>query len=555
MGKPKNVVLRETTLNYLQTLKQAGTPNKFPPPSQIEEELLVKIEQEFDAQHNALCAKGRKWSIPETLPPAVIAEIMFTVYNICRISFTGENSDSDCDVLAIYQPDGINKGIYSTSEDVFRDIARQYNFSLSKRDFEETMLALHDKAPRRTPCTDKDLIAVNNGIFNYITKTLEAFTPDMIFLTKSHVDYNPLATNVVLHNDDDGTDWNVEDWIAGLSDDPEIVTLIWEVLGAIIRPHVRWDRSAWFYSETGNNGKGSLCELMRRLCGSGAYASISLTAFGKDFLLEPLMRATAIIVDENDVGVYIDQCANIKAVITNDIIQINRKFKSPIDYRFYGFMVQCLNEFPRIRDKSDSFARRQLFIPFDKCFTGADRKYIKRDYLRNKDVLEYVLFKVLNMNYYELSVPKACENLLEEYREFNDPIRQFWGEFKDQFVWDLIPFDFLYKLYLVWMQQNLPNGGMVGKNKFVTDLLNVIDPAEDGWYCKGKSTRVRVANYITQGEPLILKYNLTDWKNDSYTGNDVSRICMPPLAQCYRGLLRTNASPSGTAPEEVSDET
>ena len=38
------------------------------------------------------------------------------------------------------------------------------------------------------------------------------------------------------------------------------------------------------------------------LCGPGTYASIPLSNFSKDFMLEPLTRATAIIVDENDVG-------------------------------------------------------------------------------------------------------------------------------------------------------------------------------------------------------------------------------------------------------------
>ena len=38
-------------------------------------------------------------------------------------------------------------------------------------------------------------------------------------------------------------------------------------MGAIIRPHVRWNKSAWFYSERGNNGKGTLCDLLRKSCG------------------------------------------------------------------------------------------------------------------------------------------------------------------------------------------------------------------------------------------------------------------------------------------------
>lgn len=539
MGKPKNVVLYETTLNYLQTLNPTD-PN-LPSPQKIEEELLTRIEQEFDAQHNVLAVKGRKWSIPESLPFSVIAEIMLHLYTICRVSCSGENSDSDYDLLAIYQTDGPDKGTYVTSEDTFRAVMRQFNYNLTKREFEEVMLYMHDKAPRRTRCMDRDMIAVNNGIFNYTTKTLMPFTPDLIFLTKSHVNYNPNAQNISIYNPDDKTDWNIEDWIADLSDDPDVVNLIWEILGAIIRPHVRWGKSAFFYSESGNNGKGSLCELMRQLCGKGAYTSIPISDFSKDFMLEPLIRSTAIIVDENDVGLYIDRAANLKAVITNDVIQINRKFKTPVDYQFYGFMVQCLNEFPRIKDKSDSWYRRQLFVPFDKCFTGHERKYIKNDYLHRKEVLEYVLYKVLNMNYYTLSEPAACASVLSEYKEFNDPIRQFWDEFKTQFVWNLLPFDFIYTLYTVWMQQNMPNGGIQGKNTFISDLLNIIDPVNDGWFCKGKTVRIRTSNYMADPEPLIVKYNMISWKNQSYTGKDMNKICSPQLASCYRGLLRVSS--------------
>ncbi|WP_197510811.1 DUF5906 domain-containing protein [Tessaracoccus coleopterorum] len=57
---------------------------------------------------------------------------------------------------------------------------------------------------------------------------------------------------------------------------------------------------------------------------------------GKDFMLEPLTRASAIIVDENDVGQYIDKAANLKAIITNDVIMINRKHKYPISYQFWA---------------------------------------------------------------------------------------------------------------------------------------------------------------------------------------------------------------------------
>ena len=436
--RTRNQIIDETTDAYIASLNR----NNLPSPETISIELVQKIQDAFDIE-NATKGKGSKFRAPDQLSFDQIAQFMAILFPIVRISCAGASADTAYDLLGLYMDSGPDEGTYVTSEEEFYKIARRFNRRLESRQFDEAMKVLRTIVPRRLRCMDKDLIAVNNGIFNYDTKQLEPFSPDIVFMTKSHVNYNQSAVNVIIHNDDDGTDWDVESWMNELSDDPEIVELLWQILGAIIRPHVRWNKSAWLYSETGNNGKGTLCELMRSMCGETAFASIPISDFGKDFALETLTRATAIIVDENDVGAFIDKAANLKAVITNDVIPINRKFKTPISYQFYGFMVQCLNEFPRIRDKSDSLYRRQLFIPFDKTFTGHERKYIKDDYLHRPEVLEYVMYKVLHMNYYSLTEPQACRDVLDEYKEFNDPVRQFFEEMQDSFVWDLLPFSFL----------------------------------------------------------------------------------------------------------------
>ena len=525
-------VLRTTTLNYLSTI------DKSQPfyPAQIEAELLLEVKQAYDSM-NQVRPKGEKWRIPQHLSFSQIADIMAYLYPICRIPTAGEGTDPSYDLLAIYQTDGPDEGIYVTSEDTFRIIAKQYNYELTSHEFNECMITLRTLVPRKKRCRSEQLIAVNNGIFNYDTKQLLPFSPDYVFLSKSHVNYNPQVQNVVIHNDTDQTDWDVESWMNDLSDDPEIVNTLWEILGAIIRPNVPWGKSAWFYSETGNNGKGTLCELMRQLCGEGSYASIPLSDMGKDFMLEPLTRASAIIVDENDVGTYIDKAANLKAIITNDVIQINRKFKTPIPYKFHGFMVQCLNEFPRIKDKSDSFYRRQLFIPFSKCFTGKERKYIKHNYLHRTEVLEYVLYRVLNMNYYVLSIPTACVQVLDEYKEFNDPIRQFTEEMLPECQWNLLPFSFLYDLYRSWFRKNIPSGSPQSRNTFINDLLANLQTS-DIWYCPGKKVNIRPSNRMDRPEPLILQYNLEDWKNKEYRGNDLDRVCTPAKSTTYRGLIR-----------------
>lgn len=534
--RTKSQVYSEVTGAYLSTIDRDNPP----PLETIETELLTETILAFTMENANKTDKSLKWAIPDKLTNSQIADIIIHLYPVYSIACAGGSTDSDYDLLAIYQEHGENQGIYCTEEKVFRKIARKLNYNLSKKDFEEVLLALRDKTTRKYRCCDKNLIAMNNGIYDYEKKILLPFSPDFVFLSKSKVDYNPAAVNITIHNDDDGTDWDIESWMNELSDDPEVVELLWQILGAIIRPNVRWNKSAWFYSDKGNNGKGTLCTLMRNLCGEGSYASIQLSSFSKDFALEPLTHSTAIIVDENDVGTYIDKAANLKAIITNDVISINRKYKNPIAYQFYGFMVQCLNEFPRIKDKSDSFYRRQIFIPFNKCFTGVERRYIKDDYLNRTEVLEYVAYKVLHEIpvYYELKEPASCKQILDEYKEFNDPVRQFFEEFSSVFTWDLLPFNFLYELYKSWFKVNSPSGAIQGRNTFIQDILNVTKDDPD-WYCSDKSQVIRSAGKMDNPEPLIATYHLDSWKNPNYNGYDVNQMCKPMLQQFYRGLQRT----------------
>ena len=560
MAKTLNEIIRTCTDEYVSQIDVDDPPT----PVTAESELVSKVSDMCRAENNiafqiaAANAQGAKVSIdklraPSKLCASQIAALMLKIYHIVRIKCGGVNSDPSYDLLAIYQTDGDEEGIYTTDEAVFKRLAKQYNYSISSKELADVMEMIGLDAPRVSRTMDRDLIAVNNGIFNYETKELLPFSPDYVFLAKSRVDYIPTAHNVIIHNDDDGTDWDVESWMNELSDDPEIVELLWQILSAIIRPHVRWNKSAWFYSNTGNNGKGTLCELMRSLCGDGSYAAIPLSDFSKDFALEPLTRATAIIVDENDVGGFIDKAANLKAVITNDVIPINRKFKTPISYQFYGFMVQCLNEFPRIRDKSDSFYRRQLFIPFDKCFTGRERKYIKNDYLHRSEVLEYVMYKVLNMNFYTLSEPVSCRNALEEYKDYNDPVRQFLDDMLPELKWDLVPFSFMYDLYKAWFRKNSPNGSLQGKNTFIMDVTNLLQNYPD-WTCIGRQTAIRPGHMMDAPEPLIAEYNLEDWKNPNYTGGDINRICTPQLKATYNGIRRLSKSGGTDASDNTSDE-
>ena len=373
------------------------------------------------------------------------------------------------------------------------------------------------------------------------TRELLPFSPDLVSTSKSVTPFIPNAVNPVIHNDQDGTDWDVESWIKELSDDPEIVNLLWQIICACLRPGVAWRRLGLLYSEKGNNGKGTFAELVRQVVGASRCASIPLADFGEDFLLEPLTQAQAIVVDENDVGVFLDRAANLKSVVTGDMISINRKFLSPITYRFLGFMLQCVNELPRFKDKTASIYRRQLVIPMLKNFKGIERRYIKDDYITRPEVRQYVLWRVLEgmPTYYELSEPQACKDALEQLKLANDPVRDFWQEFREQFVWDLLPFSFLYDLYKAWYVRAHNSQTKTSETGFTTSLFGILDEETNPiFYCVDRNADHRVSSRMHDTELLIARYDLEDWTNPGYPGKDPVLKSKPILQPKYRGLLR-----------------
>lgn len=514
----------------------------FLPPSQDEvTEIEYRILDEVNRWISTVVADdGEKIQRLSYLPNAAIARLMIALEGIKALNYSDGNNAGNYQ-LGIYQDCGENEGIYVTTEDLFIKVIKKYNFNISVSGIRQVMELLRYTAPVVAVRKYRNLIPVNNGIFDYDTKKLLPFSPDYVFVSKCKVNFNAAATNVVIHNDDDGTDWDVDSWIHELTDDSQVEQLIWQIIGAVIRPNVRWDKVVMPYSTKGNNGKGTLCRLLRNLCGVGNHTSIAINDINKNFRLSPLLHVSAVIVDENNVTGYLDDASTFKALITGDQVQIEEKYKAPVDFRFSGLMVQCVNFMPRVNDKTSSFYRRILMVPFEKCFTGAERKYIKEDYLNRQEVLEYVLYKVLEVipSYYEFDVPDVCTSLLDDYKTFNDPVRQFAEEMLPELKWQLVPNKFLYDLFKAWYEENIPSGRVQGKNSFLQEFKDVLAERDD-WKATGSS--VPTQGYSFCSEPLIIRYNLTKWMNDSYRGTSAVMKCTPPMdmiKSSVSGIIRT----------------
>lgn len=543
MTDTKNQLLIQVTKDYIEELKKN---NLKPSIKEMESSIISRQTQLIIKRNTYESDDGKKhkrqdaWTIPEYLNPYQIATILNYRYVIVKIIDESSMGDEDAGILAIYNEDGINEGIYTTYTTTLRAVVQKLNCTISDRGFKEVLNILKALVETKTICHEKNLICVGNGIIDYETKKLLPYTSEKIFVSKIKVHYKDNPTNPIITNPDNTT-WDVETWFKSLSDDKEVIELLWKIVGAMIRPNVDWNKSAWFYSTVGNNGKGTLCTLLRNLCGNNSYVSIPLNRFSTDALLVPLLHATAIITDENDVGTFIDQAANLKAIITGDPISVNPKYNPAFTFRFNGFMVQCVNEFPRIKDASSSMLRRLLIIPFEKNFNGKERTYIKSDYLNRDEVLEYVLYKVVNLpSYYSLEDTTTTKSVLKSYTQYNDSVAQFWHEFKDDFTWDLLPFTFLYDLYKAWFKDTTPQGKVLSKLKFIEQLLQALEKDDDTLFiCEDKSKQIKTSDKMDKPETLIYQYKLTNWLNPNVKTNDIVKLStLANKSNSYRGLVK-----------------
>lgn len=489
-----------------------------------------------------------KVTLIQSLDENSIVKILLARRKIINVDLAEGRAGSDLSPLALYNR---KTGLYETDEGKIKNLISRVSPTLSQRQIDSVFSMLGDRAPVVRRTTAARYIPVNNGIFDHTRQVLLPFSPDFVFLTKSPINYVRNALNPVIIQPD-GQPWDVEKWIKELSDDDGVPELLWEITSAVLRPGVNFDQAAFLHSAKGNNGKGTFCAMQRNLLGPDGHTSIPIAKFDKPFALGNLVNARAIITDENPTGAFSKDLGDFKAIVTGDEFTLERKYKDPFNVSFNGMVIECVNDFPKSRDKSASYTRRQLFVPFRKWFggDGVEKTYIKHEYLKRHDVLEYVMFRALSMTHTKFSNPPACQELLTQFQEENNPVHGFWAELEDEFVWDLLPTPFLYDLFKSWFDRNNPSGIKVSRNEFINQLDELLSQNPD-WDFSDRRALHRPGSKMNDPEHLIADYDLKDWMNPGATNsNDLNRRCRPPLRQNYRGVLRVVAASGGDDDEE-----
>lgn len=383
-------------------------------------------------------SRGRK---PKKLTFVQIATILEE-----NIDFIVYDKREDARV-AMYLED---EGIYTTNEDAIKRLIKCVERNVTMHDTNEVIFDLKMRAKYKPLTSSRYLIPVGNGVFNLKTKELEPFTPDYVFTTKIETDYVHNPVHPVMQ---DG--WNVESWIDSIADnDSEVATTLWQVISASLNGNYSRKKSIWLVGD-GNNGKGTYQDLIRNIVGKDNVSTLKINQFQERFSLSMLEGKTVNIGDDVPAGVYIDDSSNFNSVVTGDPVNIEQKMKPMYSRDFNMTVIFSTNGMPKIHNKTGGTYRRILIVPFNAKFdVSSDNRAIKEDYIKRRELLEYVLHKAIHMDFESFTEPKASKEALKDYIAENDPVADFKESFFDMYEWTRVPTTFIYNYYKEFCEEN-----------------------------------------------------------------------------------------------------
>lgn len=392
-----------------------------PPKTMAELYNLLKQLGSAWRQDNAYIVNEGQKNERTVTPQPNVSTVANVLENHCYFTFIGDGEISDVSKLYIYH---LDLGYYVSSDDIFRKLLLKYDNRLtSHRFFNELIAYIRTETKIQPPLNNYRYIPVANGVYNIKTKQLEKFSPNFIITSKIKTSYNPFIKKPIL-----GGWFDFDKWLNTLAcNDTELVTLLWQVMNEAINPN-RTRKKMVLLVGDGNNGKGTFQALLENLIGRENISNLKPDQFGKEFYLGALEGKVCNIGDDIS-NKYLDEVSDLMSVVSGDPVQVNKKGKQPIEARFKLLCIFSGNDLPSARNKTTGWYRRLCIIPFNADFNGeTERPEIKDEYIKDKTLLEWVLFQILNMPDFDKFIePTAVQEMLTEYKNSNDYIR-VWVE-------------------------------------------------------------------------------------------------------------------------------
>lgn len=526
------------TKDVIQECRDRGI-ELSPNAKNIRQELLTRINSKLMQCNGTITDSKFKYSKVKQLPALVTAMLIASDPDIrirkIRTSTIRMEAENEQYIPGVRGNDGIFSYLLKDgANDKLNALIRRYNPNATKKYILEVYACIRDSEylEKAEPTMDTNLVPVNNGVwdFNIWEKThdrAQAFisntSPEYdkyTFLTKLPIDYDPDAENPVIHNDEDGTDWDVMSWLDELfnrdGNHPLHTQFLFEIIHCAVRIFTCFGKGVWFLDESkysrGGQGKGTFAELLRGLLGESHCNHTEVHDLENPQKLYALEKCNAIIADEASHH-HIMHGANYKKLQRGEPVSVKKLYADEYTVVFKGLLLHCLNEPLTFAERTGSVERTRVVLTWKTSFTDPasgfkDRKYIKDDYVRRPDVLRYLLkYTLEEMNITEFSQEclEALAPNLQMVRDKTDAVARFMNEHEEELVWDRVPFVYLFSLFRVWYTDTHCQKPQYKLSAFIDDVARWVDRSE---LFEFHPQSFRPCNFMDEPEPLTKKYGL-----------------------------------------------
>ncbi|MEM2619563.1 MAG: phage/plasmid primase, P4 family [Candidatus Hadarchaeales archaeon] len=200
-----------------------------------------------------------------------------------------------------------------------------------------------------------ELLCVENGILNVLTGELKPHTPDVIFLHKVPIKYDPKAKCPTVIK-------RFWEWTGSLKGVMQLIQLC----GFFLYRKYFLRKAIILYGE-GSNGKTTFLLFLIGWLGEENFTSVPVQNLRHRFATSRLYGKLANIVDELPTEAWVDTEA-FKMATGDSPLTGEEKFKKPFTFWNYAKFVMAGNRLPVVADDTKAFWDRILLIPFGRTF-------------------------------------------------------------------------------------------------------------------------------------------------------------------------------------------
>lgn len=272
---------------------------------------------------------------------------------------------------------------------------------------------------REIVAEDINEIPLENGIFNFETKSFYEYNPGKVFLTKHPVSWT----------DEELVEENpIDTFLEEITENQEDMLLLKELAGYCFYRNMPF-QNFFILVGKGSNGKSVYLNMLTKMIGKDNTSNRSLQELGEGgFSLASLYGKNANITNELPKRALTD-AGIIKQLTGGDIIEANQKFKDSIRFVNHGKLISACNEVPETPDMSNGFFRRAIIINFPNNFEGREDRNLLEKLSENKYLFDFFKKSInafqMALNDNELIRKESAEEKREKYLVYSNSAISF----------------------------------------------------------------------------------------------------------------------------------